>query len=103
MNNESIKEEILEKFPEFRQTEEFGEIFDDDGPYIYISYFGDFLLKNIDQSEHGEIVKRAFRFINDVYSRPEMSAEVWDLLGIELLERLGVNSKYGNIARKYSS
>lgn len=100
--NETVKKELLDKFPEFKESNEFKVHLDQEGgPYEYFARFADFILKEIESSEDSEIVKRMFDFISNVYSRENLSEEVWDLFGIELLEVFEVNEKTKNLANKY--
>ena len=101
LTNQELQQELLSKFPEYANSADRKEVYDDDGPYIYFSYFGNFLLREIDDLGDTELVKRSFDFVNEVYSRANISAEVWDLMGIELLERFELEEKYRNMAKKY--
>ena len=101
LTNEEVKEELLKRFPEFANSDDRKEVFEEDGPYIYFNYFSNFLLRKITESGDSEIVKRAFDFINSIHSRENLSAEVWDLIGIELLETFEANDKARNLANRY--
>lgn len=102
LTNEDIKRELLIKFPEFQESDDFKLSLDPEGgPYEYLARFADYLLKEMDKSSNAEIVKRAFGFINDIYSRENISAEVWDLMGIELLETIETDEKHRDLANKY--
>ncbi len=101
LTNNRVKDDLVKAFPEFKDSQEYKEIFVEDGPYTYLSYFGNFLTKEINQSGDNEVVRRAFGFINDTYAREDLSAEVWDMLGIELLERLETEAGYKILANQY--
>lgn len=92
--------ELLNKFPEFAQSPERNEVYENDGAYIYYSYFGDFLLNHIDADENSEFVLRAFSFINEVFERTELNSKIWDLFVIELFERFDMEDKYTQLANK---
>ena len=101
INDKKIIEELLNKFPEFKNSEERKEVYEDDGPYIYFSYFCNFLLKKIDESGDDEFAKRTFAYINEVYERKDLTSDIWDLFKIELLERFELEDKYITLAKKY--
>jgi len=100
-NMEKIIEELLSRFPEFENSEERKEVYENDGPYIYFGYFCDFLLKKIDKSEEDEFIKRTFAYINEIYERNDLTPDVWDLFKIELLERFELENRYIDLANKY--
>ena len=99
--NKKITKELLERFPEFANSEERKEVYDEDGAYIYFSYFGDFLLTKMDESEDSDFVKKTFDYINEIYENPLLTTNLWDLFGIELFERFEMEEKYRRIAEKY--
>lgn len=101
LTNQEVQEELLSRFPEYAHSDERKQVYDDDGAYIYFSYFGNFLLEEIDSSGETELVKRSFDYINEIYSRENLSAEVWDLINIELLERFEMEENYRKLAEKY--
>lgn len=95
-----IVEKLLETFPEFASSPERREVYENDGPYIYMSYFGDFLLKKIEEDKDHEFVRRAFDFINTIYEDPSLNSHIWDLFGIEIFERFEMEDHYVNLANK---
>jgi len=102
LTSEEIKNELLEKFPEFKESDEFIKSLDQEGgSYEYFARFADFITKSIDQGTNTELIKNFFSFINEIYSRENFSGEVWDLLGIEILETLGAEAKYSDLANEY--
>ncbi|MBP6860079.1 MAG: hypothetical protein KBC38_00750 [Candidatus Pacebacteria bacterium] len=105
MNNKceksnQIVDRLLVAFPEFASSRERREVYDNDGPYTYMSYFGDFLLDRIDKDDNAEIVRRAFNFINDEFEHSLFNSYVWDLLLLELFSRLDMQQHYKNVANK---
>ena len=96
-----LVDELLSRFPEFRNSQDRKEVYENDGPYIYFSYFGDFLLKKIDESKESEFVKQAFSYINEIHERKNLTSDIWDLFGIELLERFEWKDKYQKVANRY--
>jgi hypothetical protein len=94
-------ERLLSKFPEFASSEERKEVYENDGPYTYMSYFGDFLLNKIEEDANSEFVQRTFDFINTSFEDPNINTKIWDLLNLELYERFEMESKYKSVALKY--
>ncbi len=100
--NEEMKELLLAKFPEFRESTEFKEeLGDEAGSYEYYARFADFILKEINKNKETDLAKRTFEFINDIYSSESISADVWDLFGIELLETFENDDNAKVLAEKY--
>lgn len=99
--SKKITSELLEKFPEFANSEERKEVYEEDGAYTYFSYFGDFLLTKMEESEDSIFIKKSFNFINEVYANPQLTTNLWDLFGIELLQRFDMEKKYRQIAEKF--
>jgi len=98
---EKTIEELLFRFPEFSNSEDRKQVYDNDGAYIYFSYFGDFLLDKIDKSENDEFIKKAFNYMNEIFDREGMTTDIWDLFNIELFERFDFEDKYKILASKY--
>jgi hypothetical protein len=100
-DDSKIIENLLISFPEFVESEERSHIFDEDGPYIFFSYFGNFLLEKIDENNDSEFVHRTFAFINSYFDDSVISQAVWDLFNIEIFWRLKLKTKYKNLANKH--
>ena len=106
MNNNEYKEfhnivgKLLEIFPEFTSSQERKEVYENDGPYIYMSYFGDFLLNKIEEDKDSEFVRRAFDFINSSFEDPALNSHIWDLFGIEIFERFEMEDHYVKLANE---
>lgn len=107
MNNSDEKEyqdivdKLLKAFPEFAYSPERKEVYENDGPYIYMSYFGDFLLNKIEEDEESELVQRAFDFINSIFEDPNINSQIWDLFNIEIFERFEMEPKYESVATSH--
>lgn len=107
MNSDKYKEfnnivgKILKTFPEFESSSERKEVYDNDGPYIYMSYFGNFLLNKIEEDENNEFIQRAFDFINNSFEDPELNSHIWDLFNLEIFQRFDMEDRCVNLANKF--
>jgi hypothetical protein len=98
---QNIVEKLLKTFPEFESSTERKEVYDNDGPYTYMSYFGDFLLSKIEEGSQSEFIQRTFSFINSSFEDTSFNSTLWDLFLIEIFERLDMEDKYTNVANHY--
>ena len=89
---------LLKTFPEFATSPLRAEIYENDGPYTYMSYFGDFLLQKIDNADT-DFINRAFEFINQCFDDSTFSRKLWDLFVIEIFERFDMDESYTGLAR----
>ena len=102
ITNENVKKELLSQFPEFRESNEYKNHLDlEGGPYEYFARFADYVLNDINTHANTALIEKVFNFINELYARQDMSAEVWDLLSIELLETFEVDEKVKLLARQH--
>ena len=98
---ETLIIELLNSFPEFEKSEERRDLFDEDGPYIYFSYFGEYILKEINKNKNSKLIIRFFDFINKYFESENLSATTWDLFNIEFFFRLHLKKEYEEIANQY--
>lgn len=86
MTNEEVTKKLIETFPEFVNSQEYSEVYESDGPYIYHQYFSYYISRLINTGGNEDIVNRAFDFINSVFRNPDITAEVWDLYNLQILD-----------------
>lgn len=103
---ENIVAVLLEEFPEFEQSNYYDHE-SEEFQYATMGDFGRFLNHLIErEASHIELIKRAFKFINDIYngsqvSNGNQSDTIQNLLYIEIFENLA-QTKFGvKAARKY--
>ena len=86
-NYDGIISRLLLAFPDFSNSAERREVYDNDGPYIYMQYFMNYLL---DRRKKGnsEILLQALEFVNNLFEEENMSSKTWDLFNIEFFDRI---------------
>ncbi len=93
--------ELLARFPEFDEWEERKlYVYDDSGAYTYFQYFFYYLEELLDGQPDSEVFERVFAFINEVFEDSDLTADVWDLFGIEFFEKFELDETLKNMANE---
>ena len=98
---EEVTKLLLARYPEFYEWGKSGDRLDEnDGAYIYFGWFYHFLDLLVESQTGGEIIDRAFDFINEVFESDMLTYSVWNLFGIEFFERFEYDKNWGEMAHK---
>lgn len=99
---ENIIDITLERFPEFRDSEEFKNMtLDADLPYIFYGWFKEFIMKKLETNgESDPIIRKLVAFINESFNDSNADPESLNLLQIELFEPLPISKENMIFARK---
>ena len=99
---ENIINITLERFPEFRDSQEFKNLtLDADLPYIFYGWFKQFIFKKLENyGEKDLIIVKFISFINELFNDPNADQKSLSLVKIELLEPLRIPGRNVKFARK---
>ncbi len=97
-NYDKIISRLLLAFPDFSNSAERREVYDNDGPYIYMQYFMNYLLDRTKKGSTGPLLQ-AFEFVNNLFEEDTMSSKTWDLFNIEFFDRIKEDQEITNQAK----
>lgn len=99
-NYEDIINITLERFPEFRESEEFKNAQADmELPHVVYGWFMEFIKRNIQNGGNDPIISKFILFTNEIFEDLDTDPKSLDLFYVEIFEGFCESQELRNFAR----